>query len=573
MSTARILTLLFVFLGSLGAQDGAPTPASADPPPLSSLDRKREALSRILLRQEAIANEIIEIRKELATGTLPKTDFDQTEASKKIAALQIESDELGSEFSKISSGLNVDELPEAGSASIMIEEEIREIFKPIIQEFREITAAPRKAEELRTDINELERKLQILDEATTSLRKTITASNPQPLKDALELEAQKIKDTRLEIETELGIAQSKLEDLQRDSPTFLESLSMFVQDFFRSRGAHLLIAIGVTLITLLVIRIIYRFMMKVGPRNHTRGETFTGRLIHLCFMLASFVGGVIAFLFTLYLANDWLLLAFALLFLFGLAWTGKNTIPQFFEQGKMILNLGTVRQNERIIYEGIPWEVQKVNLYTSLLNPALEGGKIRLPIRDLMDLHSRPNGEAELWFPCRKDDWVLLSDDTFGKVLQQTPDYVHIVKLGGTRKVIPTAEFLSLHPANFSKNFRLEIPFGIDYSHQEIAISKVPQIFEVNVQRALIEKVDKEQLLSVKVFFTSAAASSLDYRIVADLTGDLAPRRNALRDLITATCVEVCNQHGWIIPFTQITIHQAEIPKPDQEKSPAPRLP
>ena len=397
MSTARILTLLFVFLGSLGAQDGAPTPASADPPPLSSLDRKREALSRILLRQEAIANEIIEIRKELATGTLPKTDFDQTEASKKIAALQIESDELGSEFSKISSGLNVDELPEAGSASIMIEEEIREIFKPIIQEFREITAAPRKAEELRTDINELERKLQILDEATTSLRKTITASNPQPLKDALELEAQKIKDTRLEIETELGIAQSKLEDLQRDSPTFLESLSMFVQDFFRSRGTHLLIAIGVTLITLLVIRIIYRFMMKVGPRNHTRGETFTGRLIHLCFMLASFVGGVIAFLFTLYLANDWLLLAFALLFLFGLAWTGKNTIPQFFEQGKMILNLGTVRQNERIIYEGIPWEVQKVNLYTSLLNPALEGGKIRLPIRDLMDLHSRPNGEAELW--------------------------------------------------------------------------------------------------------------------------------------------------------------------------------
>ena len=217
--------------------------------------------------------------------------------------------------------------------------------------------------------------------------------------------------------------------------------------------------------------------------------------------------------------------------------------------------------------------MQKVNIYTSLINPALEGGKIRLPMRDLISLHSRPNGEDELWFPCRKDDWVLLSDDTFGKVLQQTPDYVHIVKLGGTRKVIPTAEFLSLHPANFSKNFRLEVPFGIDYSHQEIAISKVPKILEVTVQRALIEKIDKELLLSVKVFFTSAAASSLDYRIVVDLDGDLAPRRNALKDLISATCVEACNQHGWVIPFTQITVHQAEIPTSESESTPAPRLP
>lgn len=158
----------------------------------------------------------------------------------------------------------------------------------------------------------------------------------------------------------------------------------------------------------------------------------------------------------------------------------------------MILNLGPVRQNERIIFEGIPWQVQKVHIYTSLINPALEGDKIRLPMRDLINLHSRPNGEDELWFPCRKDDWVLLSDDTFGKVLQQTPDYVNIVKLGGTRKVIPAVEFLSLHPANLSKNFRLEVPFGIDYSHQKISIFKVPKILEVTVHQAEITTSESE---------------------------------------------------------------------------------
>jgi predicted nucleic acid-binding Zn-ribbon protein len=573
MPFTRILTLMTLLLLSAGAQETPPVENNPEPPPLTALDRKREALSRILLRKESIDKEIATIRKEISTGNLPKTEFEQTEASKKIASLQIEIDGLDTEFSKVSSGLDASELPNIGDENILIEEQVREIFKPIIQEFREITAAPRKAEELRTDINDLKRKLQILDDATSSLETTMSETNPAPLKKALDDEVGKLRKARLEIETELGIAQSKLDDLQRDSPTFLESFSKFIQDFFRSRGAHLLMAIGSTLGTLLLIRLLYRVIMKVGSKKRSREETFAGRVIHLCFMVASFLGGVIAFIFTLYLANDWLLLAFTLLFLFGLAWTGKNTIPQFFEQGKMILNLGPVRQNERIIFEGIPWQVQKVNIYTSLINPALEGGKIRLPMRDLISLHSRPNGEDELWFPCRKDDWVLLSDDTFGKVLQQTPDYVHIVKLGGTRKVIPTAEFLSLHPANLSKNFRLEVPFGIDYSHQAIAISKVPKILEVTVQRALIEKIDKELFLSVKVFFTSAAASSLDYRIVVDLDGDLAPRRDALKDLISATCVEACNQHGWVIPFTQITVHQAEIPTSESESTPAPRLP
>lgn len=81
-------------------------------------------------------------------------------------------------------------------------------------------------------------------------------------------------------------------------------------------------------------------------------------------------------------------------------------------------------------------------------------------MRDLMLLHSRPNGERELWFPTDENDWVILSDGTYGKVVQQTPDYVHLVKLGGSRKIIPTADFLSLHPENISRNFRLTVVFG-----------------------------------------------------------------------------------------------------------------
>jgi len=314
--------------------------------------------------------------------------------------------------------------------------------------------------------------------------------------------------------------------------------------------------------------------MKFSPKKVHNGDNFTGRLIPLGSIVSSCLGAILAFVIALYFTNDWLLLALALLFLFGIAWTGKHTLPKYFDQTKMMLNLGSVRHGERLIYQGIPWEVQKINFYTDLINPALEGGLIRLPMRDLMPLHSRPNGPRELWFPSREDDWVILSDGTFGKVLEQTPDYVHLVKLGGSRKVIPTADFLGLHPENISKNFRITVTFGIDYNHQDIATERVPQIFEASVQQALLKKVNKEQLYSLKVFFTSASASSLDYRIVADFSGELAPRMNALRDHVQATCVEVCNNNGWVIPFTQITVHEAEKPKASVESEPAhPHLP
>ena len=44
---------------------------------------------------------------------------------------------------------------------------------------------------------------------------------------------------------------------------------------------------------------------------------------------------------------------------------------------------------------------------------------------------------------------------------------------------------------------------------------------------------------------------------MADFSGDMASRVNVLRRQIQKTCVEVCNEKGWGIPFTQITVHQA----------------
>ena len=50
----------------------------------------------------------------------------------------------------------------------------------------------------------------------------------------------------------------------------------------------------------------------------------------------------------------------------------------------------------------------------------------------------------------------------------------------------------------------------------------------------------------------------MDFAVLADFDGSLAPRYRFLRRMIQRVCVDVCTEYGWEIPFTQITVHQAK---------------
>lgn len=559
----QILIILFLF-SSLMVSPSALAENTGEKSTRTALDRKREALSRLQARQNAVRSQIDQKREAFKKA---KTEFDRAARAEEINVLQEELGSLEDEFSRVSTGVNLDVVEESEARRMALSAEVRQLLEPLLQELREATAAPRETAELRSEIADLQKKLELLGRAEETLSRLEAESLSPGLEMSLESERRDLSELKQSLEAKLSVAEFELAQREESAPPVVESLSDFVQGFFRTKGVHLMIAIVSMVLTIILMRKSYRVVMKVSPKKMRKGESFAGRVIYFSYMLMTTLGGVFAFLLALYLANDWVLLSIALLFILGVVWTGRNTLPQFFEQTKLMLNLGPVRKGERLIYGGIPWEVQRINFYTDLKNAALEGGLIRLPINVLQDLHSRPNGDREIWFPSKEDDWIKLSDETFGKVIQQTPDYVHLVKLGGSRKVIPTSDFLELHPENLSRNFRVLVTFGIDYGHQSIATSEVPRILEAAIHRSLLEKVEKNQLLSLKVFFTSAAASSLDYRIVADFTGELAPRLRALQDLITSTCVDTCNKHGWVIPFTQITVHQATADQPSRDSN------
>ncbi|MGI9336060.1 MAG: hypothetical protein ACR2RL_23175, partial [Gammaproteobacteria bacterium] len=220
--------------------------------------------------------------------------------------------------------------------------------------------------------------------------------------------------------------------------------------------------------------------------------------------------------------------------------------------------IGPVREGERIIYEGLPYEVKAINVYSVLRNPRLES-IIRLPLRTLSDMVSRPCKE-EPWFPTSAGDYVLLPDQSFGQVLRQTPENVELKVLGGMTQLHRSADFYALGVKNISggEAFIVAVTFGIDYSHQAISQDEVVPKLREALQSSFGAADYSEQVRDLFVEFKEAAASSLDYLIIVTMSATAASSYYAVGRRVQQTCVALCNRESWGIPFAQLTVHQGE---------------
>ncbi len=180
-----------------------------------------------------------------------------------------------------------------------------------------------------------------------------------------------------------------------------------------------------------------------------------------------------------------------------------------------------------------------------------------MPIDDLVDLKSRPSSPEEPWFPCRKDDWVILGDGVRGKVIGISPELVKLVERGGAQLTYQTGDFLAKSPRNLATNFRIKEFFGISYGLQRESTKDIPQkLYDYIVTRVEQEGYG-EQLLNLRVEFAQANSSSLDLAVIADFKGELGDLYNRLRRAIQRWCVDACSEYGWEIPFPQMTLHGA----------------
>ncbi len=557
------------------ASGGATAPSRPDEPSASTEeagversiaeDVVPEALPERPNAREASLAGVLAARRRLEEELLDRQALLGSDAARgregaieaEIRALSDELTELDRNFSELAAGVDpVSIEDEESPEQLNLTNEVRTLLAPLINELKRATSRPREIDRLRTEIAQLGERLALIGRAKDRLAKVRTTVSDPTVLDALDEELRDWERRRGQASTSLKVAEQKLALRRGESQSFTEAVENVFQIFFKSRGRNLLIALVASAGFVFAIRRLRVFLAR-RPTVSRRASSFQGRVFGLVYSVFAVVGAILVFLICLYLFGDWVLLILVLLLILGLIWTSKQAIPQFWKQTVLILDMGVVRQGERVVYNGLPWRVDSISFYSDLSNPALVGGEIRLPIDDLSELRSRRHHPDEPWFPTETGDIVLLDDGNPARVEFQSIEAVHLREPGGRHSIVPAAEFTGQRVEKLSDGYRVDITFGLDYGDQAEITTTMRDAMERGIDARWRESRWSESLVSLSVEFAEAGASSLDYFVRVDLDGSVAFDLQAQKRALARFCVDICNEHGWVIPFTQLTLHVA----------------
>jgi len=223
------------------------------------------------------------------------------------------------------------------------------------------------------------------------------------------------------------------------------------------------------------------------------------------------------------------------------------------------LNLGAVREGERVIYRDLPYRVESINLYTVFNNPELDGA-FRVPLAELTKITSRPI-TSDSWFPTSVGDVIFLANGNLLEVLNQNPDTVELKKRGGELLSIPTGHFYTMSMTNLTRlgTFGVTSSFGVDYNHQLISTNKIPAELKDAITAAITASDLGSALQEVRVELAEAANSSINYWIFVTMHSRVAFSYFRVQRIVQSACIETCGRRNWTIPFPHISV----VNKPD----------
>ncbi len=436
-------------------------------------------------------------------------------------------------------------------------DEILNLVGPLLHEVKKMTERPRKIEKLRSETAYYEQQLRSVAKAVGNIEELLKQAEKEDkiLKNRLEKWKKNWADKEIQIINQIKVNRYQLDEILNEKQSLWFSVQSLLRSFFKSRGKNMVLAVLSFAALFISLRLIHRFIHAASPLHRRGRHLFIIRLLDVLYHLFTIIGSVCALLAVLYVSGDWLLLSLAIIFMLGLAWTAKTGLPLFWKQIQLMLNLGMVRENELLVYQGIPWKVISLHIYALLENPALSTGIIRLPLSKIMELHSRPFQENEPWFPSRVKDWVLLSDGTLGRVISQSPEMVQIKLRRDGWKTYTTPDYLAMTPQNITKEFCLRVSFGIDYRHQAHITREIPEKLKISLEAGLKAEGYEGAVTELIVGAEEAGESSLNLLIIGHFHGKIAKYYYRVRRNIQTICIETCTANGWMIPFPQLTVH------------------
>lgn len=392
-------------------------------------------------------------KAELQQAKQTGTKDDIAELAEAVSSLEKRLRREKTGFIALASGVELS-IPEAEGTTQKkrdLLQELQQLLEPLLDAVHRVSEKPRRIEYFKSRIATLSEQLAMMNKALTNLDLALQQKKFPGIEEKLKASKETLVHDRDEIQVRLNSLERQLNRDLGDHRTVVQVVTETVSGFFAAKGKNLLISLIVFISVLWGLLIFKRrlFSQKMSARMGAIAKPLQMVYGVLATLLAT-----IAVILTLHLLHDWFLVTTLILILLAFAWSSKAVITHFIGETKLALNLGPVKQGERVIWQGIPWLVKSLGFRSVLVNEALEGGTVMLPASALTGMLSRPYVKNEPWFPTQVGDWVQLDDGTFGKVETQTPETV-VLDTFISKKHYASLAFLGLNPQNYSCGFEL----------------------------------------------------------------------------------------------------------------------
>ncbi|MEM7568797.1 MAG: hypothetical protein AAF337_03280 [Pseudomonadota bacterium] len=511
----------------------------------------QETLTNLIATERRLREELTALRKELATTQDESLSLELTED---IALKRAELQQVSARVEELATGVENGDFDLTTQQEFDLQTELQQLIEPFISIMKAATEEARTIERLRRMEQAARDQKDVADKAVKGLEALLEDAKDASSKARLEALLTEWKN-KARSSGDLAVStQRQLEIKLSEQTDVTESSGAAIREFLSTRGRNLLYGFAAFAIVFGGMRLLGRAIGATALKGKRRN--FTQRLLQLIFAVLTIVLSYVAMLAVFNSLNEWLLFGLGILLLLAGIWLVLKTLPSLIEQTTLLLNLGAVQEGERIMFDGVPFLVQKLDFFTDLVNPKLRGGHFTVPVSELSGFHSRPVAKDEVWFPCAEGDVVILEDERWGRITFQSPEAVIMEDDGGSDITFETAAFLGLSPRNLSRGYRTETEFGVDYKHQAIATTDIPKIMAADV-RADIEKMfGTEHVRNVAVEFIKAGDFSLIYEVEADMTGAAAWQWEEVKFALARFATDSCTKNGWTIPFPHISLNK-----------------
>ncbi len=349
--------LLPVFLHAAAAQEEPDIGSAAEPvtvlsEPGEGTVASLEALERSL---DITQQEIDAAQQRLVDA---QDDVSREEARAKLIDLKNQYEEQRRQFEEFAVEIDLRPFITEEEKAFDWQEELAKLLEPIMAEIENATAESRQIGELRSRLSELGEKRDLAEEAVRNLESLMARDLSTNLASRLQERLDAWQRTYDQAKNEYTALDLQLQNRLAEQKSFIDSSTAYAQKFFRTKGLNLLLGILAFCAVFFGVRFLQYVVRKL--KRGKEKKNFGTRLTALLFHVFSIAGGLLATLAVFNMVGDWFLLGIIVIFLLGVGWASINTLPQHVETVKLMLNIGAVKEGERLMFDGTPFRVESL---------------------------------------------------------------------------------------------------------------------------------------------------------------------------------------------------------------------